>query len=446
VTAPASKSQRRRLSLRAKIVLHLFLIHAILAAMALLVLVENRHWLFAVEALFLLSLMLGLLLVRAFFVPLDLVRTGAELLAEQDFTSRFRETGQPEIDELVRVYNRMLERLREERLKLQEQNLFLHKVLAASPSGMLTLDLDKRIVYLNPAAERILALGAGAAVGRTLRETGTPLAAELLGLAPGDSRVVPVLGSRRARCSRVEYLEQGFARSFFVIDELTEQLRASEKSAYHKLIRMMSHEVNNSVGAVRSLLESFQSWTRHLPPDDRQDFAGALTVAGERLEHLTAFMTGFAGVVRLPAPERRPLDLRALLADLHTLLRPELARRRIAWSLDGQAELPPVLADKNQIEQVLVNILKNAYESIGEDGEIRVSLGREGERTRLAIHDTGAGLSPESRAAIFTPFYTTKRDGRGLGLTIIAEILTAHGFAFGLGSASEGGATFWIVF
>ena len=209
---------------------------------------------------------------------------------------------------------------------------------------------------------------------------------------------------------------------------------------------MMSHEVNNSVGAVRSLLESFQAWTGHLPAGDRQDFAGALTVAGERLEHLTAFMTGFAGVVRLPAPERRPFDLRALLADLHTLLRPELQQRRIEWTWDGQTELPEVLADKNQVEQVLVNILKNAYESIGEDGTIRVSLRREAERTRLAIHDTGPGLSPESRAAIFTPFYTTKRDGRGLGLTIVSEILTAHGFAFGLASPTGRGASFWIVF
>jgi len=434
------------MSLRAKIVLHLLLIHAILAAMALLVLVENKNWLFAVEVLFLLSLLLGLLLVRAFFVPLDLVRTGAELLAEQDFTSRFRETGQPEIDALVRVYNRMLERLREERLKLQEQNLFLHKVLAASPSGMLTLDLEGRIVYLNPAAERILSLTAVAATNRTLHETGTALAGDLLALAPGESRVLPVLGSRRARCSRVEYFEQGFSRSFFVIDELTEELRASEKSAYHKLIRMMSHEVNNSVGAVRSLLESFRVWTGHIPAGERQDFAGALAVAGERLEHLTAFMTGFAGVVRLPAPEPRPLDLRTLLADLQTLLRPELQRRRIEWIWEAQGNLPPLLADKNQIEQVLVNVLKNAYESIGEDGEIRVSLWREGVRSRLAINDTGAGLSPESRAAIFTPFFTTKRDGRGLGLTIVSEILTAHGFTFGLAPREGRGATFWIVF
>jgi signal transduction histidine kinase len=149
--------------------------------------------------------------------------------------------------------------------------------------------------------------------------------------------------------------------------------------------------------------------------------------------------------VRLPAPERRPLDLRALLADLHTLFRPELVRRRIEWTWEAEADLPPLSADKNQIEQVLVNVLKNAYESIGEDGEIRVSLRRDEVRSRLAISDTGAGLSPESRAAIFTPFFTTKRDGRGLGLTIVSEILTAHGFTFGLVPREGGGATFWIV-
>ena len=103
-----------------------------------------------------LSIVLGVLLVRSFFVPLELIRTGAELISERDFTSQFREVGQPEMDALIRIYNQMIERLREERLKAQEQHYFLDRVLTASPAGILTLDFDGRIDLVNPSARVLL--------------------------------------------------------------------------------------------------------------------------------------------------------------------------------------------------------------------------------------------------------------------------------------------------
>src|SRR3954454_19405464 len=148
------------MSLRAKILLYLVLIHAILAAISFAVLRENRLWLLAVEGLFVLSIVLGGLLVRAFFVPLDLIRTGAELIGERDFTSQFREVGQPEMDALIRVYNQMIGRLREERLKLQEQHYLLDRILTASPAGIVTLDFDGHVTTLNPAASRLLQISA----------------------------------------------------------------------------------------------------------------------------------------------------------------------------------------------------------------------------------------------------------------------------------------------
>jgi signal transduction histidine kinase len=346
----------------------------------------------------------------------------------------------------VRVYNAMLERLRQERLRLEEQHLFLDRVLTASPSGMLTLDLEQRVDYLNPAAERILGVNREGALGRKLSELGSSFALELDAVAVGESSVHALHGARRVRCTRIEYLERGFPRSFFLIEELTEELRASEKSAYHKLIRMMSHEVNNSAGAVRSLLGSFGTYTRHLPVDDRKDFEEALNVASTRLENLTSFMNGFADVVRLPDPERRPCDIRRLLEDLRVLLRPELERRRIRWEWNGTVELPPISLDKNQIEQVLVNVLKNACQAIDENGTIKVSLSREEGRPRLAIADDGPGIPSEVRSLLFTPFFTTKPYGRGLGLVVAQEILSRHGFVFGLDGAPGQGATFWVRF
>ena len=432
-------------SLRAKIVVYLVSIHLVLATISFFVLRENRPWLLAVELLFVLSIGLGFLLVRAFFVPLELIRTGAELIAERDFTSQFREVGQPEMDALIRVYNRMSTRLREERLKAQEQHYFLERILAATPIGIVTLDFDGRVSSVNPSASALLGLEEAAALGKELAALPAPLAAELAALPLGEARLLTT-GRRRLKVSRAELFDRGFPRSFLSIEELTEELRASEQAAYGKLIRMTSHEVNNSVGPVSSLLDSFRGYGDQLAAGDRQDFEDALTVAIARLERLSAFVGGFADMVRLPPPERRPCDLRVLLEEILILLRPQLEERRIAvvWLAREEAVLE---LDRNQLEQVLVNVFKNAIEAIGTDGQIELRLAREGGRLLLRVADSGPGIPEEVRPLLFTPFFSTKRDGRGLGLTLIREILTGHGCDFGLSSRPDRrGAEVWIAF
>ena len=438
-----------RLSLRARIVLYLVAIHLVFAAVAVAVFRKEPLLLFAVEAFFAVSIAVGYRLVRSFFLPLDLIRTGAVLIGERDFTSSFREVGSPEMDALIAVYNRMIARLREERLKLTEQHHFVDLVLAASPAGILTLDFDGRVSRANPSAAALLALPGEALLGRPLVELPTPIAADLAALPVGRSQVLPATSGRRLRASRAELFDRGFPRSFFVLEELTDELRASEKAAYGKLIRMMSHEINNSVAAVGSLLDSFRGYSEQLAEDDREDYDGALSVAITRLENLRAFMNGFAEVVRLPAPERRPEELPRLLDELLLLLRPELERRRIrcAWSERPAATMPALLLDRNQIEQVLLNVLRNAMESIGEDGAITLALSTASGRPVLRIADSGAGIRDEVRALLFTPFFSTKKNGRGLGLTLVQEILTAHGCDFSLEPGEGGrGAELWIAF
>lgn len=435
----------RPLPLRLKLALYLAAIHAVLGAVAFLALRDRPWWLLAAEALFVLSLVLGWLMLRAFFVPLQLIRTGAELVAEEDFTTTFRPVGQPEMDALIGVYNRMIEELRAERLRLQEQHHFLGQVLEASPAGVLTLGFDGRVAQANPAAARLLGLPPEGLAGRRLEELPDPLGDELVALGAGESRVVAA-GVRRLKLSRGELYDRGFPRSFFLVEELTEELRASEKAAYEKLIRTLSHEVNNSVGPVASLLDSLREHRDALPPADRQDFDQALQVASTRLDHLRAFMAGYADVVRLPPPERRPCDVATLVEEILLLLRPELARRRIAWTWEERQDVPAVPLDRNQVEQVLVNVLKNAIEAIGEDGRITLALTRDAGGPVLTLRDTGGGVPAEARGNLFTPFFSTKRNGRGLGLTLAHEILTQHGFAFDLGNHPEGGAEFRIRF
>jgi signal transduction histidine kinase len=241
---------------------------------------------------------------------------------------------------------------------------------------------------------------------------------------------------------RATFYDRGHPRTFFVIEDLTAELHETEKAAYEKLIRMTTHEVNNSVAAVRSLLESVRTYAPQLTDEDRVDFRKGIDVAVNRLDNLNAFMRGFADVVRIPEPELRPCILKDLVDDILVLMGPQLGARRIEARWNGEPAGGPSLLDRNQIEQVLVNVVKNAMEAIGEDGRILIALRSERGHLTLEVVDTGPGLPDGSRGRLFTPFYSTKRDGRGLGLTVVREILVQHRFEFELDNAPGGGAVF----
>ncbi|MCI0489491.1 MAG: ATP-binding protein [Blastocatellia bacterium] len=434
------------MNLRAKFILYIILTHLLFAGVAVYLLIQHRLWLLVAEAVFVVSLVCGLKLISSFFGTLELIKTGAQFINDNDFTTRFREVGQPEMDLLIDIYNRMVDNLREERTRLQEQNYFLEKVLTASPSAIVTLDFDEKIALANPAAERMLQATKAELSGRKLSEIETPFASDLGRLKAGESKVIPLLGRRRVKCQKSHFLDRGFVRHFILMEELTEELRQSERVAYEKLIRMMSHEVNNTAGAANSLLHSCLTYADQLEAEDRQDYNNALGVVISRTSQLNLFMKSFADVVHLPAPRLHPCDVRELLEDISLLMKEECAKRNIAWNWDAEQRLAPVSLDRSQMEQAFVNIIKNAVEAIGENGRITVRLFKKASKRFVVIEDTGCGISDEVRANLFTPFFSTKDNGQGIGLTLVQEILDRHGFEFSLEGIAGRPTQFTICF
>jgi two-component system nitrogen regulation sensor histidine kinase NtrY len=423
----AAADREDPMTLRTKLLLWFIVLHLVFAGLAVAVLMEHQNWLFAVELAFVISIVISYRMVNALFVPMELIRTGAELINERDFTSRFVPVGQPEMDRLIEIYNAMIDRLRDERLAAEEQQQLLQKIVEASPSGIVICDFDGAMQQANPAAQRMLS---------------EPAVAEALpSLSHGESKLITLAGARKLKIWNAEFRDRGFAKTFYLLEEMTEELRLTEKTAYEKLIRMMSHEVNNSVGAVRSLLESVLRYAEQIGPDDRGDFTNALTIAAARIESLNRFMSGFADVVRLPAPHPREVQLGPVVDDIATLLRSELDQRRIALRINIERDAV-IRVDQSQFEQVVINVIRNAMESIREDGEIAIVF----KDRVLAVSDTGRGIDPAARDELFTPFFTTKREGRGLGLTIVSEILNNHRLPFSLQNREGGGAEFRITF
>ena len=434
------------MSLRRKLFLYLLFIHFSFAVVVTYLLWDRRIWLLAVEAFFIFSFLVVLKIFRALFQPLELVTSGVEFMKDGDFTTRLRELGQPEMDSLVRVYNQMVDHLRAERVRIQEQHYFLESILSVSPSAIITLDYDERISFVNGAGESLLQIPLTELKGKKVNELATPFANAISEVPMGGAAIVLLRGVRKVKCYKSHFLDQGHQRTFFMIEELTDELRKTEKAAYEKLIRMLSHEVNNSLGAANSLLHSCLHYKNQLHVEDRGDFENALNVAIARADHLNSFMKSFADIVRLPLPRRQHTDIRALLEGLVSLLDADLTNRRIRIVWDLQGSVDAVFIDSHQMEQVFLNIFKNAMEAIGADGTITIRLGKSGRNSVLTIEDTGCGMSEETRRHLFTPFFSTKENGRGVGLTLVQEILVQHKFEFSLESLPGQPTRFTILF
>ena len=437
------------MSLRHKYISYLLVVHAVFAGCTIWFLRATPVWLIGVEIFFIISLSIGISLVKGLFGPLDLIRSGSSYMLEKELTTRFRPTGQRDIDELFSVYNTMVDHLRDERTHNEEQEHLLRQVMAESPGGVITLDVEGKIATINPAATKLFRQAGDSLIGRSLSDLDSAFASKLAAISSNGAQILTISGRNKVRCQTGSFMDRGFSRRFYLMDELTEELHLNEKRAYEKLVRMMSHEVNNTCGAVQSLLQSCLAYRRHIDDADREDFTGALEVAIQRNINLNVFMSGFADVIRLPRPSVQECDPWEMATQVGLLFRDRCAESNIVLREEFDENLPPVKCDPVQFEQALVNIVKNAMEAIEptqEGGEIVLVGGYKDGGHYLAVQDTGPGLDVKVQDQIFTPFFTTRKQGQGIGLTMVQEILMGHGFEFSLENRPGGGSEFIIAF
>jgi two-component system nitrogen regulation sensor histidine kinase NtrY len=430
--------------MRLKLLLFLLPLYAVLFTLAAQARTTNAALFIACEVVLLGSLGLAWQLYQGFMQPIRLIEAGTAALHAQDFNLRFTPVGQPGLDQLIDVYNHMLDALRQERVSQHEQSVLLQRLIQASPAGILILTFDQQIASANVAAAWALGLPAATLVGQAVAALPAPWGGMLAALSSGQPQTVRLPGGQTYRAAAAHFLDRGFQRRFVVLEELTQEIRAQEKQTYEQLIRLMAHEVNNSIGAVNSLLGSFRHYTPQLAPADQADFTQALDVSIVRNTQLADFVAGYARLVRLPAPAPHPTDLHALLRDLGHLLAPQSAAQGVAWHWElAQAGPLLVQADSQQLTQALLNVAKNALEAIGPAGG-NVWMHTTTQPLTLRISNDGEPLSSAVSQQLFTPFFSTKPGGQGIGLTLVRDILLAHGFPFRLATEADGRTTFQV--
>ena len=399
-------------------------------------------WFLALELLALLVCGLLFLLYQRTIRPIRVICHGIDLLREQDYSTQLSKVGQQDADSIVDLFNKLMFQLKESRVHLREQNHFLDLLIQSSPLGVIIFSYDYRITSLNPAALQMLELkSADTLSGLKLSEVDLPLIAGLSKIEMGTSDSIRLADSNIYKCTHASFMDKGFRHPFFLIELMTDEVMRAERKAYEKVIRTIAHEVNNSMACVNSTLETVSDV---LLSESQAELGDMLSIASERCLNVSRFITDYAEMVKIPEPVFQSVSLNQYLMSRFSFLETLCTAHAVVLQPDLCDEPLPVRIDPVLWEQALLNIIKNAVESIGHAGTI--TLRTTANPVTLEIIDTGKGIQNEVAGKLFTPFFSTKINGQGIGLIFVRDVLQKHHCKMALATGKDGLTRFTIRF
>jgi PAS domain S-box-containing protein len=323
------------------------------------------------------------------------------------------------LGEVLAELNSLGQNLREQRLGALEATALLSKVMAEIELAVFTFDSDQKLRLVNRAGERLLGQPQERLLGRTAPDLG--LADCLQGEPARTIQATFPGGIGRWGIRRSVFREQGIPHQLLVLTDLSRTLREEERQAWQRLLRVLGHELNNSLAPIKSIAGSLETLLAREPkPSDwREDMTRGLGVISARTGALNRFMESYTRIARLPPPKLRSVDVATCIERNIRL------ETRLSVRLDAG---PPVTlqADGDQLDQLLINLIRNAVDAALEaKGSVRVSWKKQGPNLEVSVEDEGPGLS--NTANLFVPFFTTKQGGSGIGLVLCRQIAEAHG-------------------
>ena len=381
--------------------------------------------------------LLLLLLSQNLFVPLArLLRAleGAVLsYRDGDYSLTIvADGGVDELGQLLRLHNELGHSLREQRQHLAQRELLLDTVVQNTPVALILTDAQEIITIANIAARQLIDEGRSL-VGAdfdTLREQLPEAMRQALTSSEDCLFSLTLQGiDETFHLSQRDFRLQGRPHRLRLIRRMTRELSRQEVATWKRVIRVISHELNNSLAPISSLAHSGAELARRGRDEDRERLPGVFASIGARASHLHGFLDGYASFAKLPTPQLQEVQWAGFLEGLAGHCR----FRRVG-------ELPgPARFDATQIEQLLINLIKNAHEAGGDPAEVTLNLAVTGRELRIEVADRGPGMSDVVLAQALLPFYSTKRAGTGLGLALAREIAEAHGGRITLANRGDGG-------
>lgn len=352
--------------------------------------------------------------------PLQTLSNMQSALREGDFSFRVRGARSGDaLGELMLEVNALSEMLREQRLGAMEASALLSTVMTEIDVAVFAFDGEHRLRLVNRAGERILAQHAERLLGKTAEELG------MADCLDGESartleRIFPG-GAGRWGVRRTVFRQGGVRHYLIVLTDLSRTLRQEERQAWQRLVRVLGHELNNSLAPICSIAASLEDMLKRAnkPSDWEEDLRRGLHVIADRSDALSRFMRDYGRIARLPQPQLRPVSISALVRGAVGL------ETRMAVELTSGPEVM-VQVDPDQVQQVLINLIRNAVDATLEtQGKVRVSWSKNGNSLHVCVQDQGPGIA--NPANLFVPFFTTKPGGSGIGLVLSRQIAEAHG-------------------
>jgi len=395
---------------------------------------------------FLITLLIGLpvgaVLVSRILRPLDITLSGLSdgisSFRDHDFSLRLASGRNDEMGDLAKLYNDIGRLLQEERKNVRQKELLLETALDRSPVAIMLVNARGRIAFSNPEA-RTLLLGGGKLEGHSFTEIEHSCPEDMRKILASEGEGIFTVNRDETietyHLSHRKFLLNQQHHRLVLLHRLTGELGRQEAAIWKKAIRVISHELNNSLAPVSSLVHSAKLVADR--PDLSHKTEEIFTTIEERLEHIALFIEGYAKFARLPEPRKSEIDWLDLLTNLGDFP-----------SLTIEKPLPsrPGFGDTAQLHQLLVNLVKNAIEASDEGSQVSIRLHDAGTGTYVHISDRGSGMDEHTMKKALLPFYSTKKDGTGLGLALSREIVEAHGGIISLQARPGGGTlvTCWL--
>ena len=359
-------------------------------------------------------------------------------LKDRDFSVSVTEVTSDELGALVASYNGLGERLRVERQSLYQRELMLDTVIQTTPLALvLTNDADA-VLYSNAAARRLFAAGRkleGERFARYLAQSPAPLR-EAIERGGDTLFTLEIAGEPEVyHVSQRSFLLNAVPHRLLLLKQLTREINSQEVATWKRVIRVIAHELNNSLAPISSLAHSGQILAQ-APPDPEQ-LTRVFATIEDRARHLAGFIEGYAQFAKLPQPRLAPVAWAVLIERLRVV---------VAFTLAGPLPEHAASFDTAQIEQALINLLKNARESGADPASIELAVNPAARGFTIEVRDHGPGFTPQALENALVPFYSTKQSGTGLGLTLCREIVEAHGGRLRIANRTAGGAvvTLWL--
>lgn len=361
---------------------------------------------------------------------------GLQSLRDNDFSVSLNQQTEANYNSLITSFNDTCANLRDERQRLYQREMMLDKVLNASPMVTILVDHRDTIVFTNNSAQQAFELN-GSIVGRNWTKLVTSLAPEFQHALSHHGETIFTLtdnqGVQQAwHVSHSNVTIHQACHQLFLLKTITQELSKQEVATWKKVISVISHELNNSIAPISSMCHSGELLAKNLnEPRLNRVFN---TISG-RVSHLNDFIKGYATLTKVKLPNKLPIDWPALIEQLQALYN---------FTLEGKVEPVAYRGDAAQLEQVLINILKNAHEA-DSHGDISLHFKAVQQAIEITINDNGEGMSAEVIQNALLPFYSTKHSGTGLGLALCREIIEAHEGKLVFNNREHGGLSVLII-